>query len=379
MRTPMNPIAFFVATGLLSLVACDSDSGSSSGTTVAPNQIHEALAGLQCDLLTSCTQDGDSGIFATLIAASNKTACQAMLTRAFEWTGTDIEAQVASGALSYDGDKLAACFAQVRQSCDLDFLDACDAAFEGKVALGGVCESDLNCAGDANCVYSSAECGGTCRARVARGEACDFNGDCSQSAGPTACSFESSTCVAIVSELNREVGQRCDNTDDSSGYVRRTCKNGLACVDGEDGTATCQPPLAVGASCEETEIPCATGSFCLGAEGGAICQTLTITRTVGASCNHDPQAGAVVLCSVVDQLGCDAGKCKKWGDGTAGAYCSVDFETDFSCDRDFFCDGSQCQPRRAAGQPCESDSECASRWCDYEGETGTCAAETVCD
>ncbi|HRE89262.1 MAG TPA: hypothetical protein PK095_08985 [Myxococcota bacterium] len=377
MRTPMNPIALFAATGLLGLVACDSDSSSSS--TVAPSQIHEALAGLQCDLLTSCPQEGDSAVFATLIAASNKTACQALLNRAFEWTGTDIEAQVQSGALSYDGDKLASCFAQVRQSCDFDFLSVCEDAFEGKVAVGGSCGSDLDCAGDANCTFSSdVECGGTCKARVARGEACDFDGDCSQSAGPTACSFESSTCVPVTRELDREVGQRCDDIDDGTSYVYRTCKAGLACVDMGD-EATCETPLAVGADCGESPLPCATGSFCLGVDGVATCQTLTITRTVGATCNHDPEAGAVVLCSVVDQLGCDNGKCKKWGDGTAGAYCSNDFETDFSCDRGLYCDGSQCQTLKAAGAVCESSSECASRWCDFEGATGTCAPETACE
>jgi hypothetical protein len=265
-----------------------------------------------------------------------------------------------------------------------DVERACRSAFEGKVAPGGRCESDLDCAGDANCTFGSdPTCGGTCRARVARGETCQFDGDCSQEEGPSACSWNRRVCVAIERETDRELGQPCGKSDEATGYFERTCKRGLLCVYGEEG-GTCASPLSEGASCSGAESRCAAGTICQPGSAGATCQPLTLVRTVGASCNHDPSTGPLVLCSPIDQLGCDQGKCRKWGDGSAGQYCSTDFETNFACNRGLYCADDTCQSPKAEGQPCARNEECSSGWCNFMSPdgtwsgTGTCAPSPTC-
>jgi hypothetical protein len=370
------------------LAACDSDSDPTS-KDIPASQINESIADAYCEILSECAADGDQGLFAVFVAAADRAACRAFFTRAVDEQFALIEARVQSGEITYDAATFARCMAEVKSSCALDELSGCDAAFEGKVALGGPCESDLDCAGDARCniTFSSGDtCPTTsCVARVARGAACDHNGDCSQSAGPTACTSASNSCVPLTYEPNLAEGARCDEAFNANGVTRRTCADGLACVyeetEGPD-QAFCRRTLAEGSDCSESEIPCAGGLICLRAAGteGETCQSLTVVRKVGGECSVDEDATPLMLCSLMDQLGCDNGKCRKWGDGTAGAYCDVLFETDFSCDRGLYCGPtSTCMSQKAAGADCEDSDECLDGYCDNSGEqTGVCVS-SVCN
>ncbi len=373
-----------IVSSIALLIACDSDSGGSN-TAIPASQINESIADAYCEIMTSCTSTGDTSLFSALVAASDRAACRAFFTRAVNEQFIGIENKVASGAITYDSAAFAQCMTALKSSCDIEQLGGCDAAFEGKVALGGACESDLDCAGDARCrvsISSGDECPtSACIARVARGEACDFDSDCSQSAGPTACTSASDTCVALTNEANIAAGARCDEAFNANDVTRRRCADGLVCLyeetEGVD-QAFCRQPLAQGSDCADSDVPCGKGLVCLPTAGteGETCQTLPIVRTVGADCNVNPEAGPLVICSVVDQLGCDNGKCKKWGDGTAGAYCDVTFETGFSCDRGLYCtSASACAAQKAAGAECEDSDECLDGYCDGSSDqTGVCVS-----
>jgi len=377
-----------IFSSIVLLIACDSDSGG-SGSTIPANQINESIADAYCEVMTNCTFAGDDSLFSALVSATDRAACRSFFTRLVDREFTAIEAQVQSGAITYDSTAFARCIAAVESSCNFDELSGCNDAFEGKVALGGTCESDLDCAGDAKCdvSFSSGDACPTssCVARVARGEACDFDGDCSQSAGPTTCTSASDSCVPFTIETNVALGARCDEAFNANNVTRRTCADGLVCLyeetEGVD-QAFCRQPLAQGSDCTDSEIPCGKGLVCLPTTGteGETCQPLPIVRTVGANCNVNPAAGPLTICSVVDQLGCDNGKCKKWGDGKAGAYCDVAFETGFSCDRGLYCTtASTCAAQKAAGMECDDSDECLDGYCDTSTEqTGVCVS-TVCN
>lgn len=348
------------------LVACDSPS-SDSPKTIAPSQIHEAMADFYCQVSDRCELPGDTSIFATLVRASDKAACRAFFVRMLDRFEPNLETAVQNGKVAYDGAFLTQCITRVKNSCDLDGIGDCYRAFEGKTPAGGVCETNLDCQGDAFCVLSSGsdECvSGECVLRVARGEPCDWGSQCSQAQGPSQCIND--VCAAVTVETGAGEGQPCGEREEDDTAFQRTCAANLVCVY-ESGGGFCRAPLAAGTDCSEINIPCAAGTFCLPSGDTEICQSVTIARQVGATCNHDPEAAPLVLCSVIDQLGCDQGKCRKWGDGSVGQYCSMDFETDFACKSGFFCDGNACAALRADGAACTSDDQCRSGWCESGG------------
>jgi len=377
-------------------VACDSDSGGSN-TSIPASQINESIADAYCEVFTNCTFYHDDALYSAFVAASDRTACRSFFTRLIDLQFTTIEAKVQSGAITYDSAAFAACINALKSSCDLDQLDdqpsGCDAAFEGKVALGAPCENSLDCVGDARCEESFSVTDrcvtSLCVARVARGEACDFNGDCSQSAGPTTCTSASDICVPFTTEANIAEGARCDEAFNANSVTRRTCATGLFCLDNtndeDPDQAFCRKPFAQGSDCSDSDLPCAKGLFCLASTGtdAETCQPLPIVRTVGADCNVNSAAGPLAICSMFEQLGCDSGKCKKWGDGTAGAYCDVPLDdTEFSCDRGLFCTAtSTCATQKAVGAACEDWNECLDGYCDSSSDqTGVCvsAVSPVC-
>lgn len=373
-----------IVLSLALFAACDSENNSGSG--IAATQIDESLANAYCQVLRDCTLlGGESSVFGVLTAATDLNACQTFFSRAFEERFTSIENKVTSGAISYDKDAFAQCLSDVKTACDLDGLSRCEAAFEGKVAPGGVCESDLDCAGDAHCSVSVSTADSCtkaiCVARVAAGQPCAFDSECTQSAGPMACAFEESICVPLTRTINLPEGSACGESSSGTGVTYLICANGLECVTEFEGEF-CRAVLAAGSDCTETEVSCGRGLLCLPDAGADTrsCQTLPIAKTVGADCNLDEDAGPIVVCSVVDQLGCDNGKCRKWGDGEVGAYCDSAFETDWSCDRGHYCTAtSTCAVKKAAGSPCENTDECLDGYCDdFSQQTGVCVALSIC-
>lgn len=353
------------------VIACDSPSDGAK--SIAPNQIHEAMADFYCEVTDRCELPGDATIFATLVRASDKAACRAFFTRMLDQVEPNIETLAQSNAITYDGAFLEQCITRVRKSCDLDGLEDCYQAFKGTSPANGVCDTTLDCAGDAYCVieHVNDECGvGRCVARAARGEACTWDEDCSRAQGPSKCS-DDDVCVAVTVETGAGAGQPCGDLEENGTLIQRACAAHLVCVHTSEASV-CRAPLAVGTDCSESQIPCAAGAFCLPSGDTETCQSVTIARQVGATCNHDVEAGQIVLCSVIDQLGCDAGKCRKWGNGTVGQYCSIDFETDFACNAGFYCDGNTCAPLLAAGQACTASDQCASGWCEDVCVADTC-------
>ncbi len=375
-----------IVLSLALFAACDSDNNSGSG--IAATQIDESLANTYCEVLSDCALTGDAAVFGALAAASDLNACRTFFTRFFEEKRTSLEGRVTSGANTYDSAAFAQCLTDMKAACDLVEISRCEAAFEGKVALGGTCESDLDCAGDARCSVSRSSgdacTTAVCIARVAAGQACVSDSDCNQSSGPMACAVDEDICVPLTRETNLAEGAPCDETSSATGVTLRSCANGLACVDEEtEGAdrAFCRKPLASGSNCTETELPCAQGLLCLPDSGAETqsCQTLSIATTVGADCNYDEDAGPIVVCSVIDQLGCDNGKCRRWGDGEVGAYCDSGFETEWSCDRGHYCSASStCAAQKAAGAECEQSNECLDRYCDNSEQTGVCVALSIC-
>jgi hypothetical protein len=241
-------------------------------------------------------------------------------------TATGIAA-VKRGTLAYDSAQARRCLDAITTDCTIrrDAIDLCERIVTGKVAVGGACLLDDECADGGDCVIPSC---------------------------PNACC--PGTCAASTRPAPVPLGGSCA----ASGAE---CVSGAACLDG-----ICAPPRAVGAACRGGLGECAAPAVCLAIPGGTeTCTVLPTSR--GAPC----EPGANFGCGRVDER-CDGPSRTCVPLSKPGSPC----ETIGDCVGYAYCDAGACKVRPTIGQPCDTPIEiqCMGSLVCVQG---VCAAPTL--
>jgi len=355
------------ASACLAIAACPDDEGSNQRALV-----EDRVSAAYCKHLRSCAQaDFSESLVLTIARQAPAAECQRLIKRVLVGRG-GLDAGIEAGVLVADEDRVAACIEAVTTSCNPLPSPACSDIVEGEVALGAACDSDAACAGDAYCAGADSGCPGVCTARQPRGGACDEAAACSQAEGPSDCSYESETCVAIVYAVADEDAP-CGEDITADRVTVTACADGLACSEGgEPGEMSCQRPIEDGGACSSDMSACELGSVCLPDGGERTCQKLTVAQA-GEACNEtDLAAGSFVPCDVAKGLGCIAGRCEAAGDGSVGARCFGGQGLAGQCDVGNYCEraSNTCQALLADGADCAQPDACQSGYC--EPEVGEC-------
>lgn len=355
-------------------------------TTPAPTGVDDQLAKAFCEHLEQCFPfDTSEGLLVLLASRASDAECERFVKRVI-LTPEGRDAGIASGALSVDPDKLAACLAAIPTACGFDDPGTlCQEAIEGKVALGGDCSSSFECVGDAFCDKSTFGCAvGTCTARGAAGAACDSSDACSNAPTRLECSYESWTCVPVEVVEGAAKGAECGEIHGADAVRVVRCAGPSVCAQGR-----CQEVIAEGGVCTSDHSPCAKGTACMPnasgplPDGGAdtgICREPPFSVTEGAACNNDWHGADPAFCDPVLFLTCEGGKCVRIGDGSEGARCLAGFDGPPLCNAGLFCDEgtATCRPPKANGATCEGDDECQSGYCYWGSEEARCEPAPSC-
>lgn len=238
----------------------------------------------------------------------------------------------------------------------------CDDVLVGTVALGELCDSSEQCAGDAYCDQSGGGTCGSCAMQKADGAGCDDNEEC--------------------------LNGRCDDDGVCRGFgaVSDPCLSDNDCAgrlicDADTSECAMEPTWMLGSACTEL-FQC--GAF----TGDLYCDTdageCVAFRQVGETC--DPGAGQ--LCDLFEYESCQAGECVAPQIVTDGAECGL-FEglkcmdTSLCTDHDgdpgtptqcaaLLDVGDACDP---ANNLCAFPADCrADMTCGYSDYTGMCPA-----
>lgn len=265
-----------------------------------------------CDVLVACHDEPD------------KASCLATWPFQFGQVVADVKA----GKVKFNADAAAACIDGVRaESCSISLskgIQACQDAFQGLVADGGACFTDVDCVSE-RCALTTS-CMGTC------------------SPAPT------------VVPVGGDCSQGTNHVCDAASY----CKAGMA-----PGSGTCTATSAVGAACTYS-FECAARAFC---NLGTCVTTLPIE---GQAC--DPNS--FISCDRGDlscqpaMPGAATGTCTPRG--TVGAACA----DDSACLSYEFCnsDTMTCALLPGLGQSCATSFFCQG---DLECDaTNVCVAPT---
>lgn len=355
-------------------------------TSPNPTGVEDQLAKAYCDYLEQCYPfDTSEGLLVLLAKRASDATCETFVKRAI-LAPEGRDAGLASGALTLDSDKLAACLAAIPTACGAnDPGTLCQEAIEGKVALGGACASSFECAGDAYCDAALTGCPtGTCIARGGPGAACDSSDACSNASARLECSYESSTCVPVEFVEGGAKGAECGEIHATDAIVVVRCAAPFVCTEG-----SCQEVIASGGTCTSDHSPCVTGTACMPNANGPLpdgggdtgtCREPPFTATEGAACVTDWEATNPTFCDPVSLLTCVNGKCERIGDGTEGARCLAGIDAPPLCNAGLYCDGATatCRPPQADGATCEGDDECESGLCVWGTEAGRCEPATNC-
>jgi len=268
----------------------------------------------------------------------------------------EVKSAVEGGRHAYDEDKAEACLDALRSaSCDQTSEDSrvvdetCRGALRGKVADGGVCFENSECVSEA-CLIPSCEmacCEGTCGVAIpvpAIGQACP-NFVCVDGAF---CDEQTTTCVAL-----RGPDEGCFTTSEC-GYGLY-CGPGQKCVDAPDRGQACENGFCsgIGDRCDEGTRTCVglsgRGGPCReGFAGSFDCQQPLECNQTSLTCQDRPALGQPCT-----------GTCQ------AGAFCNNG-------------QPALCEAKRAAGQACLGDDECASNLCDQDAAQPVCVEPPVC-
>lgn len=230
------------------------------------------------------------------------------------------------GTVVYDGGKAQACLDSLAGRTCAELLerdsDACLAALDGTVALGGDCTLDDECQGQAVCKSATGACPGQCAPLLVAGQACAEDGDCQSG---LQCSAETGLCVAPAAE-----GQPC-----------------------EHGAPPCGPGLLCLGKNDDEQVPgvCKTPASALSAPLGGVCEP-----TLGQLCEA---GGACTLQGADLQAGRVDWSCVSVGTYVAGGECKPGFPD--ACASGHYCQtgsgalallGGTCTVIPAVGEPC---------------------------
>jgi hypothetical protein len=280
------------------------------------------------------------------------------------------EQSIDEGKLVYRGDALEACLAELRgRSCE-GLLErdseACLDALDGTVALGGECDFDEECAGQAFC--GGGTCPGACTALATAGETCREDDHC---ASGLVCSGDTGRCVAPGSE-----GDVCDAGEPE-------CAPGFACAgaDADVGTpGACEPyeSFLAGALGDE----CSLEGLC---QAELVCVISVGLEGITGTCSEPVAADAE--CSVAFPDPCPShqycavsgvslnGNCTPLpAPGEACATAPLELVGSLCAPGDN-CDDGICRAPASLGSGCTEDATCLSERC-FEG---ACVAGSACE
>jgi hypothetical protein len=350
----------------LALTACGDDDRAGSLDPVPIEALPTVLAGAACSKLEACYADLSDVVDALL--GGCRARVEGSVTNA---TLPRVQMAIAMGTVVYDEMAAGACIGALSSaSCSTiasgSLESMCAEAFQGTVALGGMCNIDEECEGDAFCQFGGS-CPGTCTATGAAGADCSGDDQC---AAGLQCNAGS--CAAPAGH-----GAACGGPSGGA-----DCAGGDFCV-GESSTSAgiCRSPgeiftVAEGGTCDvKGFVLCRTGLSCtaMASAGGA---PVFVCR---------PGVGAGAACSVgfpdpcPDDQFCDAdisagelaGMCRALP--TAGQACARGVFT--RCAEGFICNSGTCARVQPNGGPCTMSDECFSSTCD-----GTvCTAPPFCE
>lgn len=378
-----QPVALAVAAVLSLGGACTSSS------SVPIDQITARYATAICSHFASCPAQGESAFVGVLARHPGSVAtCESLFAGDGGGNLDALEAAVVSGTVRYDGDAAERCLDAISGQCaPFDVIVATDAnclsVFQGTVAAGGACTLDEQCSGASHCeLPPGGSCAGTCVASVGVGAACSSSKDCADDlGGGMSCTTTplnpSSHCV-LTRVSGAGPGAPCGNLD-ADGDERSSvyCTGGAFCkLSAGVQIGTCALPIAVGAACDRDFDVCAADATCAGTPGATTCRAITVVNQANAGCND----AALVMCNQLSRLICESSVCVSIGDGTLGADCRTDINSD--CNSGFYCEDAPssslgtCQTKIANGSPCDQSRGCVSGYCDFSTTPGTptCAA-----
>jgi hypothetical protein len=287
----------------------------------------------------------------------------------------DVTASIAAHRMIFHPDNASECLDAVkhtpcdpRQAAD-DFLRHCHGVVTAAVSSGGTCWGDDECVGG---VCVDPDCGGTCTAFAAPGDACVPTGGapattCDASvhfcAGNGTCEHrqqQGAACTADEQCIFDFVcaGGKCDDAprvsrDDVCGTNLFPCQDGLYCTE----TGACEPLLGAGQPCAKPDA-CEAGMVCTGGICAPWLDAGSACSTASAVANGCPSTQA-----------CTGGACAAVAGVKAGplAHCAIDTD----CADGLYCStsGNYCFYAGGINAVCQSDHECAK---DLQCVSGGC-------
>jgi len=344
------------------LAACGSDGDAEPAVGEVDDFLTElAVAG--CENLAECPMARNSQATFQAMVLASPAGCRDWVTSARR-ARVGYARLVADGAVTFDAAAGQRCLTEFREHCEewtFENLAPCREVFTGTVAIGGTCDTDAECAGDAYCDNAPGrQCPGTCAARVAIGEQCSFDEACSTAAGPAACSV--GACAPLTWAV-AEPGAACGELGDLDHKALTACPDGYFCDNAStvDAPRTCVARTPRGAPCDPGEDLCAEqGDICLPVDDGdPVCRPATVLDA-GAACTPALSTSDTV-CSALDRLACIDGTCASVGDGRDGSLCGDAVIA--GCATGFGCVDGVCRPLLDDGTACTDDAQC-SGYCD---------------
>jgi hypothetical protein len=269
-----------------------------------------------------------------------------------------IEERLASGTLSYHGDRVSTCLRALRLEECVSFSEVPECDFdrfvEGNGILGACCYDSSECqsgyCGDRG-PNPEASTRGRCRAKLGDGSGrCFFDSECDDG---LRCS--GGLCARpLAAAENCRIGAT-------------PCAAGLFCV-GPIGATTCQASTPIGMRCAlsgSSFPPCSRGLGCAHPDGDpfGICIALT---GLGEACDESISCSPGLRCSVPDLS--DVARCTVMRYGGGGEPCQAGFGV-LRCNTRNHCQvepGSRdgvCASYADLGGDCDGRLACRRGWC----------------
>ncbi len=361
-----------VVAALIASVGCGGSSSTlSESGGIALADLPPKYAAELCAAYTRCVGEEVYQIFANGADCIHDTE-QRILNGEF----AQYQAHIDAGTMRYDAKKAQGCLDALHAlscaSLNERPILACKDALDGRVAPGGECELNAECAGAAFCDAAAAACPGHCSALLLAGSDCSADDQC---ASGLQCSTETKKCVQPAN-----LGDACE-------HGAPPCAPGLLCIGKDDKAATsgtCKSAdatfsTAEGAACDPSVALCALGQSCAVDALTANGATFKCVKTEGYA-----SGGA---CRLAIPEACAAGSyCKTAGatvviDGTcaalpsAGEACGTNLLSSTICGSGLGCVAGKCQALVANGVSCTGDGMCFSKHC----VAGGCQAKLPCN
>ncbi|MCA9627257.1 MAG: hypothetical protein KC766_06310 [Myxococcales bacterium] len=337
--------------------------GGSSGATATPiDDVPEIYAAAQCEVVKDCYGD----IYGVFTQGED---CEKTTEAAIADELDRIKASVDSGKTVYDGTKVQDCVGQLKaQGCDAfgKKIDDCEAILVGQVELGGECQLNDECAGDAFCNFDGS-CPGTCAALLDVGAPCNDDDEC----------MTGLSCDGNCVEPGGP-GDRC------GGGVEPDCKPGTFCLgeDADTSTAGNCRTLDEVFNGKLDDVCSFDTNLCDPTLSCAV-MSVDMQGMLSLQCVEKTTTGQPCRIAVPDMCGSDAycdvpmnmleGTCKaRPGDGEP---CAMPTFGDPTCAPNTRCDGGTCRARAHLGDACVEDAVCLSESCDGS----KCISDSSCE